>query len=96
VEAKCIAGKVKLQETGLTLPHKTFAVFTYIGHISIANRKCVGSYGLVQHCNGVTEFKQVETRCPITYLGNAFSVDVINHGWEQKFVYCLVDTLFPL
>jgi len=29
-------------------------------------------------------------------LGNAFSVDVINHAWEQKFIYCTVDILFAL
>jgi len=29
-------------------------------------------------------------------LGNEFSVDVINHAWERKFVYCSVDTFFAL
>jgi len=33
-EAKCVAGKFKpLEGTGLTSPHKTFAVFTYFGNI---------------------------------------------------------------
>jgi len=34
MEAKCFAGKVKpRKEIGLTLPHKTFAVFSYFGNI---------------------------------------------------------------
>ena len=33
VEAKCVADKVKPpEEIGLTLPHKTFAIFTYFGN----------------------------------------------------------------
>jgi len=29
---------------------------------------------------------------PITFLGNAYSVDVMIHAWERKFVYCSADT----
>jgi len=34
IEATCVASKAKPPEKiGLTLPHKTFAVFTYFGNI---------------------------------------------------------------
>jgi len=34
LEAKCVADKVKpSEEIGLTIPHKTFAVFTYRGNV---------------------------------------------------------------
>jgi len=30
------------------------------------------------------------------YLGNAFSVDVMDRAWERKFIYCSVDALFAV
>jgi len=30
------------------------------------------------------------------YLGNEFSVDVMIHAWERKFVYCSVETFSAL
>jgi len=52
--------------------------------------------GLMHRCVAVTEIQQVENRCPIVSLGNEVSVDVMNHAWERKFVYCSVDTLLAL
>jgi len=48
----------------------------------------------VQRYNDVTKFKEVETRHPIMCLGNKFSVDMMNHSWDQNFVYCLVAKWF--
>jgi len=48
------------EENGLTLSHWTFTVFTCLKYSWKLEKKCVKSYKLVQHCNGVTEFKQVE------------------------------------
>ena len=61
VEPKCVAGKVKPpEEIGATLSHKTFLLFSRISkHSRCLMKKCVNSYSLVQHKNGVTEFKAI-------------------------------------
>jgi len=57
----------------------------------------VNSYEIVQYCNGVTVLGRWRTRCPPNmHLQNEFTVDVMNHAWEWKFVYCSVDTIYTL
>jgi len=36
----------------------------------------------VQHCNGVTEFKQVENKASKDVIGNWISVDVMCYTWD--------------
>jgi len=58
----CVGGKIKpLKDIHLMLPHKTIAVFTYLEIFMIA-RGNSSTVKLVQHCNVVTEFKQVENK----------------------------------
>jgi len=54
------------------------------------------SYGLVQYCNGVTEFKQVENKASNHSYGNGFSVDVATQAWERKFVCYSVHAIHDL
>jgi len=48
----------------VTLPHKTFAIFTNLGNIRVSQRRkyVISSYGLMHRCNGVIKSKQAESK----------------------------------
>jgi len=59
-------------------------------------RKCIKSYKFVQHCSGVTEFKQFENKASKHVLLKKFSFYVTSRAWQRKFVCSSVGTLFAL
>jgi len=99
MEAKCDAGKFKPpEEIGLTLPHNLLQlphisqIFVKIAKEENASRQLRTT---VQRCKGVPKLMLLGQGVQ-SCLGNSFSVDVMIHAREWKFVYCSIDTCFAM
>jgi len=80
IEAKSVASKVKPPpKNGLTLSHRTFAVFTYLKYSLTIERRYVNSYKIVQHAVVSRNLSMLRTSRPNMYYGKEFSVDAMSH-----------------
>ena len=95
-EANCDAGKFKPWEKNvslikrLQLPHvlETLVIAKEKMHPQLKTSPALPWCG--------KKYAGWEPRRTIMCLGNAFSVDMMIHAWERKFVLCSVNTWFAM